>query len=69
MLPFDLEDVLQGHPWNAKVLHVADFKSAYSLLIIAPRGLECENKWAGNLLMWSDLTLGPPLRSNEDSQT
>ena len=23
--------------------------------------------WAGNLLVWSDLT--PPLRSNEDSQT
>ena len=25
--------------------------------------------WAGNLLMWSDLTLGPPSRSNKDSQT
>ena len=24
--------------------------------------------WAGNLLMWSDLTLGPPLRSNDYSQ-
>ena len=25
--------------------------------------------WAGNLVVWSDLTLGPPSRSNEDSQT
>ena len=25
--------------------------------------------WARNLLMCSDLTLGPPLRSKEDSQT
>ena len=25
--------------------------------------------WAGNLLVWSDLTLAPPSRSNEDSQT
>ena len=25
--------------------------------------------WAGNLLLWSDLTLDPPSRSNEDSQT
>ena len=24
---------------------------------------------AGNLLLWSDLTLDPPSRSNEDSQT
>ena len=25
--------------------------------------------WAGNLVVWSDLTFGPPSRSNEDSQT
>ena len=25
--------------------------------------------WARNLLMWSDLTLGPPSRSNEDTKT
>ena len=25
--------------------------------------------WAGNLLVWSDLTFDPPSRSNEDSQT
>ena len=33
---------IQGHPQNAKVPHVADFKSAYISLIIAPRGLACE---------------------------
>ena len=40
----------------------------YNLLIIGPRGLKCQS-WAGNLLMCSDLTLGPPAWSNEDSQT
>ena len=33
---------IQGYPWSAKVPHVADFKSAYISLIIAPRGLACE---------------------------
>ena len=30
---------IQGHPRNTKVPHVADIKSAYISLIIAPRGL------------------------------
>ena len=25
--------------------------------------------WAGNLLVWSDLSLDPPSRSNKDSET
>ena len=32
----------QGHPRNAKVPHIADFKSAYIFLIIARKGLACE---------------------------
>ena len=34
--------LIQGHPWSAKVTHIADFKSAYISLIIAPRGLQRE---------------------------
>ena len=34
--------LIQGHPGSAKVPHIADFKSAYISLIIAPRGLQCE---------------------------
>ena len=41
---------------------IAKLKSAYNLLIIGPRGLQCEPPYrksrAGNLLM-SDFTLGP----------
>ena len=55
--------VKQGQP-NLKVLitrlllvlEVWDGKPAY------------RKSWAGNLLVWSDLTLGPSSRSNEDSQ-
>ena len=42
-------------------------KSAYNLLIIGPAG-DCNLKptyrklWAGNLLLWSDLTLGPSFK-------
>ena len=55
---FDLGPFLQGQMRTAKL------KSAYNSLIIGPRGLQCETKlytksWAGNLLMWSDLTLDP----------
>ena len=46
-----LKLLIQGHPRNAKVPHVSDFKSAYISLIIASKG------WGGNLLMCSDLTL------------
>ena len=56
---FDLGPLLQGH------MRIAKFQSAYNLLIIGPRSEACNVKptykksWAGNLLMWSDLTLGP----------
>ena len=53
---FDLGPHFQGQTRIAKV------KSAYNLLISGPRGLQCETyrkSRAGNLLMWSDLTLAP----------
>ena len=54
---FDLGPLLQG---QAKT---AELKNAYNSLIIDPRGLQCEtNLWVGNLLMWSDLTLGYSLK-------
>ena len=52
---------------------IGKLKGACNLLIIAPRGLECEptirKSWAGNLVMCSDFTWAPPSRSNEDSKT
>ena len=71
-----LKLLIQGHPRSAEVTHIADFKSAYISLIIGPRGLQCEasilevwdgkptyrKSWAGNLLAWSDLTLGPSFK-------
>ena len=58
-----LKLLIQGHPQNAKVFHVADFKCAYISLIIAPRGLACETNLS-EIKGWessdgSDLTLGP----------
>ena len=54
---FDLGPLLQGQMRTAKL------KSAYNSLIIGPRGLDGKpvyrKSWAGNLLAWSDLTLGP----------
>ena len=55
---FDRGRLLQGQ------MRIYKPKSAYNLLIIAPRGLQSEaptyrKSWARNLLMWSDLTLGP----------
>ena len=54
---FDLGPLLQGQTRIAKV------KSAYNSLIIGPRGLGGKptymKSWTGNLLVWSDLTLGP----------
>ena len=35
---------IPGHTRNAKVPHVADFKSASISFIISPRGLACEAK-------------------------
>ena len=55
MVRFDLEPLLQGQTTIAKL------KSADNLLIIGPRGLQCETyrrSWAGNLLMFLYLTLG-----------
>ena len=52
---FDLGPLLQGQT------RIAKLKSAYNSLIIGPRGCNVKptyrKLWAGNLLMWSDLTL------------
>ena len=60
MFGFDLGPLLQGQT------RIAKRKSAYNLLIIGARGLQCEpisrKSWARNLLMWSDLTLGPSFK-------
>ena len=54
---FDLGPLLQGQTRIAKLIR------ANNLLIVSPRGSHCEPAYrkslAGNLLMWSDLTLGP----------
>ena len=62
---FDLGSLLQGQTRIANlkllitrllfVLEIWDGKPTY------------RKSWAGNLLVWSDLTLGPPSMSNEDS--
>ena len=64
---FDLRPLVQGQTRIAKlkvlitrlllVLEVWDGKPTYM------------KSWARNLLVWTDLTLGPPSRSNKDSQT
>ena len=57
---FDLGPLLQGQTGIAKL------KSAYNLLIIGCTGLDgkptCRKSWAGNLLVWSDLTLDPSFK-------
>ena len=57
---FDRGPLLQGQKRTTKLI------SAYKLLIIGPRGLQCETScrksWAGNLLMCLDLTLGPSFK-------
>ena len=67
MVRFDLGPLLQGQ------MRIAKLKSAYNSLIIGPRSLGYKQTYrkslAGNLLVWSDLTLDPPSRSNEDGQT
>ena len=64
VVAFDLGPLLQGQMRIAKlitrlllVLDVWDGKPTHRKL------------WAGNLLVGSNLTLGPPSRSNEYSQT
>ena len=57
---FDLGSLLEGQT------RITKLKSAYNPLIIGPRGLEGKptswKSWAGNLLVWSDLTLDPSLK-------
>ena len=57
---FDLGPLLQGQT------RIAKLKSAYNSLIIGPRGLGFKptyrKSWAGNLLVWLDLTLGPSFK-------
>ena len=57
---FDLRPLLEGPT------RIARLKSAYNSFIIGPRGLQCKptyrKSWAVNLLMWSDLTLGPSFK-------
>ena len=48
---------IQGHPQNAKVPHVRDFKVPISPLLLVKRGLQYETIWA-----WA-----PLLRSNDGS--
>ena len=64
---FDLGPLVQGQ------MRIAKLKSAYNLLIIAPRGLgwytNLQEIMGSHLLVWSDLTLDPRSKSNEDSQT
>ena len=63
---FDLEPLLQGQMRKELkvlithlflVLEVWDGKPTY------------RKSWAGSILLWSHVTLDPPSRSNEDSQT
>ena len=60
MVRFDLEPLLQGQ------MRIAKLKSAYNLLDIGPGGLGCKPTYrkslTGNLLVWSDLTLGPSFK-------
>ena len=53
-------------PCSQGQMRIAKLKSAYNSLIIGPRGLEWKptyrKSWAGNLLVWSDLTLDPALK-------
>ena len=57
---FDFGPLLQGQ------MRIAKLKSTFNSLIIGPRG--CHGKpayrksCAGNLLVWSDLTLGPSFK-------
>ena len=56
----DLGPLIQGQRRIAKP------KSAYNSLIIGPRGLGWQptyrKSWAGDLFVWSDLTLDPSFK-------
>ena len=64
---FDLGPHLQGQT------RIVKLKSAYSSLIMVLEVSDGKQTYrkslAGTLLVWSGLTLDPPSRSNEDSQT
>ena len=57
---FDLGPPLQGQ------MRIAKLKSGYNLLIIGPRVWDGKptyrKSWAGNLVVSSDLTLGPSFK-------
>ena len=57
---FDLGLLLQGQTRIAKP------ESVHNSLIIGPRRLQCKptcrKSWAGNLLIWSGLTLDPSFK-------
>ena len=57
---FDLDSLLQGQMRTAKL------ESAKNSLIVDPSGLHVKltsrKSWAGNFLMWSDLTLDPSFK-------
>ena len=57
---------IQDLPRSAKVPHVADFKMPIFPLLLVLEVWQVQptyrKSWAGNLLMWSDLTLDPPSR-------
>ena len=60
VVQFDLGPLLQGQ------MRIPKLKSAYNSLIIGLRGLEWKptyrKSWAGNLLVWLDLTLDPAFK-------
>ena len=56
---FDLGPLLQGQ------MRIAKLKSAYNLLLgleVWDGKLTYRKSWAGNLLVWSDLTLDPSFK-------
>ena len=66
-----------GHiwPWDppSRSNEGSQIKSAYNLIIIGPRGLQCETNSIGNQelgIFWCDQVWpwDPPSRSNEESQ-
>ena len=63
---FDLGPLLQGQ------MKIAKLKSAYNWIIIVQRFWDgkptYKKSWAGNLLVWLDLTLVKRSRLNKDSQ-
>ena len=54
-----LKLLIQSHPWSAKVTHIADLLFVREVWNVKPT---YRKSWAGNLLMWSDLTLDPTFK-------